>query len=60
MRTLDASRTKLAGFKLPEEIEPALRASLKQSIDDSFIEGFRRIMLIGAALALFAFAAKNG
>jgi EmrB/QacA subfamily drug resistance transporter len=52
MQTLDANRTKLAGFKLPEEIEPALRASLKQSIDDSFVAGFRRIMLIGAALAL--------
>jgi MFS family permease len=52
MQTLDANRTKLAGFKLPKEIEPALRASLKQSIDDSFVAGFRRIMLIGAALAL--------
>ena len=47
-----ANRTKLAGFTLPEEIEPALRASLKQSIDDSFVVGFRKIMLIGAALTL--------
>ncbi len=49
---MDANRTKLAGFTLPEEIEPALRASLKQSIDDSFVVGFRQIMLIGAALTL--------
>ena len=49
---MDASRTKLAGFTLPEKIEPALRASLKQSIDDSFVVGFRQIMLIGAALTL--------
>jgi MFS family permease len=50
--TMNANRTKLAGFTLPEEIEPALRASLKQSIDDSFVVGFRQIMLIGAALTL--------
>jgi hypothetical protein len=49
---MDANRTKLAGFTLPEEIEPALRASLKQSIDDSFVVGFRQIMFVGAALTL--------
>ncbi len=52
MQIMNVNRTKLAGFQLPDEIEPALRASLKQSIDDSFVAGFRRITLIGVALTL--------
>ena len=50
---MDASRTKLAGFTLSEKIEPTLRASLRSNpIDDSFVVGFRQIMVIGAALTL--------
>jgi len=49
---LTESRTRLAGTRLPENIEPATRATLSQAINDSFVTGFRRVMLIGVALAL--------
>jgi EmrB/QacA subfamily drug resistance transporter len=53
-QALDAERVKLAGAILPEEIAPPLRATIRRAIDDSFVEGFRYIMLIGAGLAITA------
>lgn len=49
---LQESHTKLAGVKLPEEIEPSKRAILRKAIDESFVTGFRSVSLISAALAL--------
>jgi EmrB/QacA subfamily drug resistance transporter len=49
---LDAERVKLAGATLPEEIAPPLRAAIRRAINDSFVEGFRYIMFIGAGLAM--------
>jgi EmrB/QacA subfamily drug resistance transporter len=51
-QALDAERVKLAGAILPEEIAPPLRATIRRAIDDSFVEGFRYIMLIGAGLSV--------
>ncbi|MEP6686398.1 MAG: hypothetical protein ABJB22_06435, partial [Verrucomicrobiota bacterium] len=51
-RALDESRIKLAGAQLPQEIDPAARAKLKGVINDSFVAAFRRVLLIGAALAV--------
>jgi EmrB/QacA subfamily drug resistance transporter len=50
--SLDDQRINLAAQKIPEEIAPAMRQALKQAIDESFVTGFRRVMLVGAALAL--------
>jgi EmrB/QacA subfamily drug resistance transporter len=49
---LDAERVKLAGATLPEEIAPPLRAAIRRDINDSFVEGFRYIMLVGAGLSV--------
>jgi EmrB/QacA subfamily drug resistance transporter len=50
--SLDDQRINLAAAKIPEEIAPAMREILRQAIDASFVKGFRRVMLVGAALAL--------
>jgi len=44
-------RINLAAASLPREVSPATRDILRKAIDESFVEGFRRVMLIGAALA---------
>lgn len=43
-------RSKLAGIDL-SGLEPTSRASIRGAIDASFVDGFRRVMFIGAALA---------
>ena len=48
-RALDAQRVKLAGAELSEE-QP--RLALKRAIDQSFVFGFRLIMVISLTLAL--------
>ena len=51
-QSLYAQRSRLAGIELPEAISPETRALLTAAIDRSFVDGFRYVMLIGAALAL--------
>src|SRR5215469_2056381 len=50
-RALDAQRIKLAGAVVPADLDPAVRAELRKAIDDSFVSGFREVMLISAVLA---------
>jgi Major Facilitator Superfamily len=50
--SLDDQRINLAAAALPQDIEPSMRQVLKQAIDESFVNGFRRVMLVGSALAL--------
>jgi len=49
---LDEQRKKLAAAEAPPEIESETRAMIKQAIDESFVAGFRRVMLIASGLAL--------
>ena len=51
-QSLKVERVKLAGAKLPTEISPPLRDAVREAINHSFINGFRCVMFIGAALAL--------
>jgi EmrB/QacA subfamily drug resistance transporter len=51
-RTIDAQRGNLAGMILPAEITTTTAAQIRQAVDDSFVAGFRAVMLIGAALAV--------
>ncbi|MEY2496999.1 MAG: hypothetical protein QOD12_555 [Verrucomicrobiota bacterium] len=51
-QSLNAQRTRLAGIELPETITPKTRSLLTDAIDGSFVDGFRSILLTGAALAL--------
>jgi EmrB/QacA subfamily drug resistance transporter len=50
-QALNAERIKLAAAEIPTT-DPATRAAIKQAIDECFLSGFRRVMLVGAALAL--------
>ncbi len=51
-QSLDDQRINLAAATIPQDIEPSMRQVLKQAINESFVAGFRRVMLVGAALAL--------
>ena len=50
-QSLDTQRTRLAGIDLPESVPPRERTLLRNAIDLAFVDGFRCIMLTGAALA---------
>jgi EmrB/QacA subfamily drug resistance transporter len=50
-QAVDAHRINLAAIPLPKEIPPTTRATLHQAINESFVDGFRRVMLVGATLA---------
>ncbi len=45
-------RVKLAGLELPPTVDPATQEKIKGAVADSFVFGFRIIMLTSAALAL--------
>ena len=47
-----AEATKLAGTRVPSELDTASQAAIRQSIGASFVFGFRIIMLICAGLAV--------
>ncbi|QDZ26839.1 MFS transporter [Noviherbaspirillum sp. UKPF54] len=47
-----AQRHKLAAIALPAQSTQAEKAALKAAIDDAFVAGFRRVMLLSALLAL--------
>jgi hypothetical protein len=49
--TLALKRGNLAAIVLPPQIPAGTRAQIRHAINDSFVQGFRRVMLIGAALA---------
>ncbi|HEX9942468.1 MAG TPA: MFS transporter [Thermoanaerobaculia bacterium] len=51
---LDQERVKLGGMEVPREVDPQTRTELKRAISESFVSGFRRVMLIAAALALLS------
>lgn len=51
---LDHQRNKLAGAEVPDTLSPSERGVLKEAIDESFVSGFRRVMLIAAALAILS------
>ncbi|MFQ5738467.1 MAG: MFS transporter [Acidobacteriota bacterium] len=49
---LDAQRIKLAGAEVSIDLNPELSTALERAIDESFVAGFRLIMLVAAGLAL--------
>jgi hypothetical protein len=50
--SIDDQRINLGAIILPSEIETPMRETLRRSINESFVTGFRSIMFTGAALAL--------
>jgi EmrB/QacA subfamily drug resistance transporter len=53
-QAIDGQRIKLAGAMIPDMVEAETRTKLKQAISDSFLDGFRRVMMIAAGLAILS------
>jgi MFS family permease len=51
-RSVDEQRVRLAGAELPLTIEERTRTALQQAIKESFVFGFRIVMLTATGLAL--------
>jgi hypothetical protein len=51
---IDAQRTKLAGIEIPTGVSSDQAASIESAIDDSFVTGFRVVMLTAAGLAVMS------
>jgi len=49
-----AASTQLAALRMPSGMEPALEAAVRRAVAESFVDGYRAVMLICAALALAA------
>jgi EmrB/QacA subfamily drug resistance transporter len=53
---IESQRSKLAAIDVPQHIESEQRSKIKTSIDESFVAGFRIVMLCGSVLALLSAA----
>jgi EmrB/QacA subfamily drug resistance transporter len=53
-RVLDSQRARLAAIEIPPATNEQTREVIKQAIDECFVSGFRRVMLVGAALGLMS------
>lgn len=51
-QALDGQRARLAGAKVPDRVSAEVQADLKQAIAESYLEGYRLVMLIATGLAL--------
>ena len=51
-RVIEAERVKLAGVELPPGIGQQTRLALTRAIDESFVFGFRLVMMTSPGLAL--------
>lgn len=49
---IDAQRVNLAGAAIPPDLDQALQAQVRQALDESFVAGFRTVMLVACGLAL--------
>jgi len=50
--SLHADSTKLAAIEIPHNQDSTTQQQMRRAIDDSFVSGFRTVMLIGAGLAV--------
>jgi EmrB/QacA subfamily drug resistance transporter len=51
-KALDTQRARLAAMEIPSDTNEQTRVAIKQAINECFVFGFRRVMLLGAILAL--------
>jgi EmrB/QacA subfamily drug resistance transporter len=51
-QALNTERIKLAAAEIPRSVNEETRIALRQAINECFVSGFRRVMLVGASLAL--------
>jgi EmrB/QacA subfamily drug resistance transporter len=52
LASVDEQRPKLAAIELPSSVDPRSRAAARQVIAESFVSGFRWVMMISALLAV--------
>ena len=50
-QSLQGQSIKLAAIDIPQNLNPETRQEIRRAIDESFVSGFRWVMVIGAALA---------
>jgi EmrB/QacA subfamily drug resistance transporter len=51
---IEVQRTRLAGITIPTNVSGEVQTALKRAIDESFVNAFRLVSLLGAALALLS------
>jgi EmrB/QacA subfamily drug resistance transporter len=49
---IDQQRVRLAGAELPADIDQPARMALREAINESFVHGFRLVMMVAVGLAL--------
>ncbi|MGH9503603.1 MAG: MFS transporter [Terriglobales bacterium] len=52
LRSLHANAIRLGGLQAPPDLDPSVRAAVKESIGKAFVFGFRNVMLICTCLSL--------
>jgi EmrB/QacA subfamily drug resistance transporter len=52
LQTLMAERAKLGAMEIPGSLDAGMRAGLQAAVAESFVAGFRRVMVLSALLAL--------
>src|SRR5437764_4358371 len=50
-QSLQAQSIKLAAIDIPENLNPEMHQLIRRAIDQSFVSGFRWVMMVGATLA---------
>jgi len=53
---IESQRVKLAAIEIPRDIDIGVRSKIRQSINESFVAEFRRVMLVASGLALLSAA----
>jgi hypothetical protein len=54
VRVFDEQRIKVTGMEIPAGVDAATQTVLKRAVAESFVAGFRRVMLIATVLALLS------
>ncbi|HLQ76107.1 MAG TPA: MFS transporter, partial [Terriglobia bacterium] len=54
---IESQRERLAAIEIPQGITPEQRAKVRQTIEESFLAGFRLVMLSASGLALLSVGA---
>ncbi|HEV7507903.1 MAG TPA: MFS transporter [Thermoanaerobaculia bacterium] len=53
-QALAAERTRLANLQAPASASPQVRAQIHAAVGEAFVDGYRRVMLVAAGLAVLA------
>ncbi|MBV9925551.1 MAG: hypothetical protein JOZ96_11080 [Acidobacteria bacterium] len=51
---LEAQTSRLATITIPDELKDGTKQAVRRAVEESFVNGFRFVMLVAAALALMS------